>query len=67
MTKDYILAHPEVIQDALAALQEHEHADEAKANEAAVKEHDAELFGSPHQVVLGNPHRQRHSGGVLRL
>lgn len=55
MTKDYILAHPEVIQDALAALQERQQADEAKANEAAVKEHDAEIFGSPHQVVLGNP------------
>jgi uncharacterized protein len=55
MTKDYILQHPEVIQDALAALQERQQADEAKANEAAVKEHDAEIFGSPHQVVLGNP------------
>jgi sulfite exporter TauE/SafE/protein-disulfide isomerase len=55
MTKDYILAHPEVIQDALAALQERQQADEAKAHEAAVQEHDAEIFGSPHQVVLGNP------------
>jgi protein-disulfide isomerase/sulfite exporter TauE/SafE len=55
MTKDYILAHPEVIQDALAALQERQQADEAKANEAAVKDHDAEIFASPHQVVLGNP------------
>jgi sulfite exporter TauE/SafE/protein-disulfide isomerase len=55
MTKDYILAHPEVIQDALAALRERQQADEAKANEAAVKEHDAEIFGSQHQVVLGNP------------
>jgi uncharacterized protein len=55
MTKDYILAHPEVIQDALAALQERQQADEAKANEAAVKEHDAKIFASPHQVVLGNP------------
>jgi uncharacterized protein len=55
MTKDYILAHPEVIQDALAALQERQQADDAKAHEAAVQEHDAEIFGSPHQVVLGNP------------
>jgi len=55
MTKDYILAHPEVIQDALTALQNQRDADEAKASEAAVKEHDAEIFGSPHQVVLGNP------------
>jgi protein-disulfide isomerase/sulfite exporter TauE/SafE len=55
MTKDYLLQHPEVIQDALAALKERQQADEAKANEATVKEHDAEIFGSPHQVVLGNP------------
>jgi protein-disulfide isomerase len=54
MTKDYILAHPEVIEDALAALQDRKEADEATASEAAVKEHDAEIFGSPHQVVLGN-------------
>jgi uncharacterized protein len=55
MTKDYILAHPEVIQDALTALQERQQADEATANEAAVKEHGAEIFASSHQVVLGNP------------
>jgi protein-disulfide isomerase/sulfite exporter TauE/SafE len=55
MAKDYLLAHPEVIQDALAALQDRKEADEAKAAETAVKEHDAEIFGSPHQVVLGNP------------
>jgi uncharacterized protein len=55
MTKDYILQHPEVIQDAVAALQNSQEADQAKANEAAVNEHEAEIFGSPHQVVLGNP------------
>jgi sulfite exporter TauE/SafE/protein-disulfide isomerase len=56
MTKDYILAHPEVIQDALTALQNQREVDEAKALQTTVKEHDAEIFESPHQVVLGNPH-----------
>ncbi len=55
MAKDYLLGHPEVIQDVLAALQDRKEADEVKAAETAVKEHDAEIFGSPHQVVLGNP------------
>jgi protein-disulfide isomerase len=55
MTKDYILAHPEVIRDALTALQSQREADEAKALQATVKEHGAEIFESPHQVVLGNP------------
>jgi uncharacterized protein len=56
MAKDYILAHPKVIQDALTALQDRKEADEAKALEATVKEHEAEIYESPHQVVLGNPH-----------
>ncbi|MGB7885127.1 MAG: HAD-IC family P-type ATPase [Xanthobacteraceae bacterium] len=56
LAKDYILAHPEVIQDALAALQSQRDADETKALQATVKEHDAEIFASPHQVALGNPH-----------
>jgi protein-disulfide isomerase len=55
LTRDYILRHPEIIQDALSTLQERKEADAAQAAEAAVKEHDAEIFGSSHQVVLGNP------------
>jgi len=55
IVKDYLMQHPEVIQDALAALQARQEAEEAKAHEAAVKEQSATVFGSPHQVVLGNP------------
>jgi len=55
LTKDYILQHPEIIQDALNTLQERKDADAAQAAEAAVKEHGPEIFGSSHQVVLGNP------------
>lgn len=54
--KTYLVAHPEVLQEALSALSQHE-ADAAKAKrQAAVKELAPEIFSSPRQVVLGNPH-----------
>lgn len=56
ITKEYLLQHPEVIQEALAALESRQQADEAQAHAGAVKDNAATLFGSPRQVVLGNPH-----------
>jgi uncharacterized protein len=55
ITRDYLIQHPEVLQQALAKLQERRQAAEAKENRAAVKQNDAAIFASPHQVVLGNP------------
>src|SRR5260370_10402815 len=54
ITKEYLLQHPEVIQEALAALESRQQADEAQAHAGAVKEHAAPLVASPRQVVLGN-------------
>jgi len=54
ITKEYLLQHPEVIQEALAALESRQQADEAQAHAGAVKEQAATLFTSPRQVVLGN-------------
>jgi protein-disulfide isomerase len=54
--KDYLLAHPEVMQDVMAELEKRQQAAEADKHRAAVVENNATLFGSPHQVVLGNPH-----------
>jgi protein-disulfide isomerase len=53
--KDYLLKHPEVLQEAFAELQKREQASEAELHRAAVKDNAATLYGSPHQVVLGNP------------
>jgi protein-disulfide isomerase len=53
--KDYLIQHPEVLQEAFAELQRRQQAAEAELHRAAVKENIATLFGSPHQVVLGNP------------
>src|ERR1700758_455550 len=53
--KDYLLKHPEVLQDAMAALEKkQQEADDEKAR-STIKNNNATLFNSPHQVVLGNP------------
>jgi protein-disulfide isomerase len=53
--KDYLLTHPEVMQDVMAELEKRQQAAEAEKHRTAVVENKATLFGSPHQVVLGNP------------
>ena len=55
IVKDYLIAHPEVMQDVLAELEKHQQAAEAEKHRTAVTENKATLFSSPHQVVLGNP------------
>jgi len=53
--KDYLVQHPEALQDAIDALDKRQkEADADKAREMIVA-HNATLFNSPHQVVLGNP------------
>src|SRR4249920_2374952 len=53
--KDYLLTHPEVMQDVMAELEKRQQTAEAEKHRAAVAENKATLFSSPHQVVLGNP------------
>jgi protein-disulfide isomerase len=53
--KDYLIAHPEVIQDAQAALEKRQQEAEAAKARTAIKKDSATLFNSSHQVVLGNP------------
>src|SRR3984885_7412108 len=54
--KDYLLTHPEVMQDVMAELEKRQQSADAEKHRAAVTENNATLFNSPHQVVLGNPH-----------
>src|SRR3984885_1322968 len=53
--KDYLLSHPEVMQDVMAELEKRQQSAEAEKHRAAVVENKTALFSSPHQVVLGNP------------
>jgi protein-disulfide isomerase/sulfite exporter TauE/SafE/copper chaperone CopZ len=54
ITKDYLIQHPEVLQEAIAELEKRQQSAEAEQHRAAVKENAATIFGSPRQVVLGN-------------
>jgi protein-disulfide isomerase/sulfite exporter TauE/SafE/copper chaperone CopZ len=55
ITREYLVQHPEVLQEAIAVLEKRQQTADAEAHQAAVKENAATLFGSQHQVVLGNP------------
>jgi len=52
---DYLLAHPEVLQEAMSELEKRQTAAQAEKYKVAVKEHAQKLFSSPNQVTLGNP------------
>ena len=52
---NYLIAHPEVLQEAMAELEKRQTAAELEKHKAAVKQNAQQLFSSPRQVVLGNP------------
>jgi protein-disulfide isomerase len=53
--KDYLLAHPEVLQEAMSELEKKQQVAETEKARSAIKNHSDALFNSPRQVVLGNP------------
>jgi protein-disulfide isomerase len=53
--RNYLVKHPEVLQEAMAELEKKQAADEAVKNQAAVKDNAETIFNSPRQVVTGNP------------
>ena len=55
IVRDYLLAHPEVIQEAMTELEKRQSTADAEKHKAAVKQYSEALFTSPRQVVLGNP------------
>ena len=55
IVRDYLIAHPEVLQESMAELEKRQTAAEAEKHKSAVKDHAQNLFNSPRQVVLGNP------------
>ena len=52
--KNYLLTHPEILQEAMAELEKKQQAADAEKSKVAVKEHKQLLFSSPRQVTLGN-------------
>lgn len=55
IVRDYILSHPEIIEEALIALEEKRREEQAAQQQAAIAELKDQIFDSPHQAVLGNP------------
>lgn len=52
---DYLVQHPEVLEEAIQALQQRQQAAEAAQHKEAVKANAKQLFSAPDHVVLGNP------------
>jgi protein-disulfide isomerase len=53
--KSYLLAHPQVLQDAMDALDKQQKQADADKAKTTIKEQNATVYNSTHQVVLGNP------------
>jgi len=53
--KDYLVKHPEVLQEAMAELEKKQQMAELEKARSAIKNHSEALFNSPYHVVLGNP------------
>src|ERR1700751_3230260 len=52
--KNYLVSHPEVLEDAMNELSKRQAAAEEKKHEEAVAKNSDEIFNSPRGVVLGN-------------
>ena len=52
--KNYLITHPEVLEDAMAELNKRQAAAEAEKHEASVTENAQTIFNSPRNVTLGN-------------
>jgi protein-disulfide isomerase len=54
IVKNYLIGHPEVLEEAMNELSKRQAADEAAKHEASVAKNADEIFNSPRGVVLGN-------------
>ena len=55
IVRDYLIANPEIIEEAMRALQSKREAEAAAAQTAAIVENRSLIFDSPRQAVHGNP------------
>ena len=53
--KNYLMSHPELLQEVMNELEKRQAQAEAEKHRAAVAEKSAAIFSSPRQVTLGNP------------
>ena len=55
IVREYLLSHPEVLQEAMAELDKRQNEADTEKHLAAIKENATAIFSSPRQVNLGNP------------
>ena len=55
IVREYLLANPEIIEEAVNALRAKREAEQVAAAAKALEENRELIFDSPHQMVLGNP------------
>src|ERR1700694_1349224 len=53
--KDYLIKHPEALQEAIAELEKHQTLAEAEKVKSVIRDNHATLFSSPRKVTIGNP------------
>ena len=54
IVRSYLIAHPEVLEEAMNELNKRQAAEEAAKHEAAIGQNADSIFNSPHGVMLGN-------------
>lgn len=54
IVRNYLLAHPEVLEEAMAELTKRQSAAEAEKQQASVSKNAEAIFSSPHGVTIGN-------------
>src|SRR5262249_57576993 len=54
--RDYLIAHPEVIQDPMPELDKRQSEADAEKHKPTIKQNAATIFTSPRQCVLRHPH-----------
>ena len=55
IVRDYLLKHPELLQEVMTELEKKQQTAESEKARSAIKTHSEALFNSPRQVTLGNP------------
>jgi len=55
IVKEYLLGHPELLQDIMAELEKRQTAADAEKHRTTIKEHASAIFTSAYQGNLGNP------------
>src|SRR6266540_1039339 len=53
--KEYLMKHPEVLQEAINELEKRQAQEQVEKAKTAIKTHREQLYSSTRQVTLGNP------------